>query len=157
MGNAFKVGKRGSQRFCCCCCWALPGSGTMDQHKNDTSQVSTAYTFISVCVAFALSFDTPLTSRPRITKQTLLNVEASSSFINDNVTLSLSLSLHFLPAKKKKERSLPSRNTDFDRACVTRNLPFRLPSPNPTHTHTQTASVSRSTATTFPSLLQEIL
>lgn len=95
---------------------------------------------ISVClsrVAFALSLDTPLTSQPGI-KQTLLNVEPPTSFINDNV----SVSPFSIPAKKnKKERSLPSRNTGFDRACVTRNLLFRL-SRLPPHTHTQTARVS---------------
>jgi hypothetical protein len=62
-----------------------------DQHnnnkKNDTMPVKSGTVYdISVClsrVAFALSLDTPLTSRPGI-KQTLLNVEPPTSFINDN-------------------------------------------------------------------------
>jgi hypothetical protein len=74
-----------------------------NKKKNDTVPDLTGTVYISVClsrVAFALSLDTPLTSRPGI-KQTLLNVEPTTSFINDNVYP------FSMPAKmKKKERKI---------------------------------------------------
>jgi hypothetical protein len=165
MANAFKVWKTGtthrdSPSCCCCDCWTLPGgsgkrrTSVTKKKRHRASQVWHGVQHLRVSITCGIC----VVARHATHIPTWHKTDAAQCRTSNLIYKRQRLSIFYTSQneeERKKDLYLAGTRASIGRAWHATCFSVS-PVSRHTHTHTQTARVSRSTATTFPSLLQEI-